>query len=207
MHTLIVTYLPRQPGSNTARLLDRFRNAIAGYGTTEELDLVASPPPCFDTRSMNAYFDLHYAGKDITPQAAESLQPFAALARQFKAADIVALAFPMHNFSFPGVVKCYFDAIMMRDETWSADAAGYHGWMAGKKAITLSASGGVYLDPPNPRDHLTSLARLELQFLGFSEIETVLAEGMNKDQDFQAECFSRCFAQIDEIPRRWYPKE
>jgi len=207
MHTLIVTYLPRMPASNTARLLEHFREAIAGRTTTDVLDLVASPPPRFDERSMNAYFDHHYAGKEISPAAAESLQPFQTLARQFKSADVVAMAFPMHNFSFPGVVKCYFDAVIFRDETWSADENGYHGHMAGKKAVTLSASGGVYLDPPNPWDHLTSLAKVELQFLGFSEIETVLAEGMNKDKDFIEKSFARCFTQIDSLARRWYPKK
>lgn len=206
MHTLIVTYLPRMPASYTNRLLEHFRQKIAGHTTMEELDLLASPAPCFDRQSMNAYFDRHYAEKKISQAAAASLVPFETLARQFKAADVVAMAFPMHNFSFPGPVKCYFDAVMMRGETWSADENGYHGHMAGKKAITMSASGGVYLDPPNPRDHLTTLAKLELQFLGFSEVETVLAEGMNKGEKVIEKSLSRCSAQIDNLTRRWYPK-
>lgn len=203
MHTLLVSYLPRKTDSYTARLRERFFRAITGRGTTEERDLLEFPPPYFTPLAVNAYLE-RSAGRSLSPAQQDALVPFDALAEQFCSADAVVLAFPMHNFSLPGLVKLYFDAVMLRGKTWSAGPEGYRGGMAGKKALTLSAAGGLYLDPPNPWDHLTTLARVEFQFLGFSEIETVLAEGMNQAEEVRDKSLARCYEQINAIVRRWY---
>lgn len=205
MHTLIVSYLPRRPRSHTASLLDHFLDRSAGRGTSTHLDLLQQPPPVFDQVSIDAYVRRNYLQETVSAADQAVLAPFDALVEQLRAADILVLACPMHNFSFPGLVKSYFDAVMLKHATWTIDASGYRGLMGGRRALTLSASGGPYLDPPSPRDHLTSLARLELGFMGYDPIKTLLADGMNLDDARREASLARCRAAIDAICADWYP--
>jgi FMN-dependent NADH-azoreductase len=207
MKTLIVKYLPRIPRSHSAKLLDRFQQKIDGLSTIEEIDLIQTPPPFFDREALNYYVRRDYLRQEIGLEGEQRLEPFDALTRQFMGADVVAMAFPMHNFSFPGIVKTYFDAVMLKEHTWTSGPTGYAGLMKEKRAITMSASGGPYLDPPNPWDHLTTLVRTEFQFMGFAEIEPVLAEGMNISEEYKASSLDRCYKQIQEIVDRWYTAE
>ena len=101
------------------------------------------------------------------------------MTEQFIAADAVVFAFPMHNFSFPATVKAYFDGIMQKGKTWDAADGGYVGLQTDKKALVLLASGGVYDGDFAPYEHALSLARVELGFMGISDIQTVTAAGMN----------------------------
>lgn len=204
MKTLVVKYLPRLPRSHTARLLERFMADIDGNGEVEILDLIRNPPPYFDEASIDAYVRRDYLGQELSASDTERLKPFDDLTQQFIGADVVAMAFPMHNFSMPGLVKSYFDSVMLKRHTWTSDAGRYQGMMQGKKAITMSAAGGIYLEPPNPWDHLTTLVKVEFQFMGFSDIQPVLAEGMNVSEDHKNSSLKRCYSQIQNIVDEWY---
>ncbi len=41
--------------------------------------------------------------------------------------------------------------------------------------------------------------------MGFSEMEPVLAEGMNISEEYQETSLRRCYDQIDSIAQKWYP--
>lgn len=99
---------------------------------------------------------------------------------QFKSADIIVMAFPMHNFSLPGIVKkTYFDSILLKGETWDIGPNGYVGLMKGKKMIIISASGGDYQGKMSSWDHSMTLAEQLGNFMGFSEIVKIPIGGMN----------------------------
>lgn len=205
MKILIVKYLPSHPNSNTALLLQHFEKQVPGSVDIEFLDLLEKDPPFFKKDSLSAYVKRNIFGQELNDQEKNVLKPFDELVSQVKKADGIVMAFPMHNFSMPGIIKTYIDAIMFDRETW------YHGdvpsqyvpLMKGRKAVTLSASGGMYISPPNPWDHLTSLIRVDLEFMGF-ETNTVLAEGMVRPDDIKAQSFSRCYKEIESVARNWF---
>lgn len=206
MKTLIVEYLPGYPQSHTVTLLERFLDGVPAGEQINRRDLLATPPPLFSRQSLQAYTKRDLLGQATTAAEAASLAEFDHLVAEVKAADVLVLAFPMHNFSLPASVKAYFDAIMLNHGTWRYGPGDgqYTGLMTGRKALTLSAAGGLYLDPPNPWDHLTTLARVELGFMGFTEIETVLAEGMMREAAVRQASLDRCHAEITAIVDRWY---
>lgn len=98
---------------------------------------------------------------------------------QLKAADVVVLATPMFNFSLPAVVKAWFDAVLLKGETWDVGAEGYKGLMPGRKALILMASGGRYEGPMADWDHGMSLAKQLFSFMGFADVRAAWASGMN----------------------------
>ena len=94
-------------------------------------------------------------------------------------ADVVVLATPMFNFSLPAVVKAWFDAVLLKGETWDAGESGYRGLLPGRKALVLMASGGRYEGPMAGWDHGMSLAKQLFQFMGFDDVRPAWASGVN----------------------------
>lgn len=204
MKTLVISYLPRGERSHTRKLLDAFL-AQADDSEIEQLDLLEDVPDLLDSQRTQAYIMRNYLGETLSPEDSAALATMDRMTEQFVKADAVVLAFPMHNFSFPATVKAYFDSIMQKDKTWTAAPEGYKGLMTGKKALILMASGGIYEGDFAPYEHALALARVEFGFMGFTDIRTVTAAGMNflppeqVEQAVEAAC-----ADAREVASEWY---
>lgn len=202
MNTLIVSYLPRGGRSHTRRLLDAFRSE-ARVGAVEELDLLEDVPDLLLRDQVDAYIRRNYLREEIGPAQRALLATMDRMTAQFKRADIVAVAFPMYNFSMPAVVKAYFDSILQKGETWTIDAGGYRGLMQGKRALILMASGGEYDGDRSPMEHAVSLARTQFEFMGFEDIETVTAAGVNRFPDRAETIVHAARDEVRRIARAW----
>lgn len=173
MKTLVVKYLPSGERSNTKKLLDLTLSKL-GSGPVETLDLLKEKIPVFDEPTMAAYVKRNYMNQELTPTEKLLLNSHDRLVPQFKAADLIVMAYPMHNFGMPGLVKLYFDAVMLNGETFEMGKK----LMAGKKALTLFTAGGIYpnhqasIDYPH-WDTLTVTAKINFAFMGFDESEVV----------------------------------
>ena len=143
MKILIVKYLPSGETSNTLRLLNHFKAQVQHH-TVEELDLIKTPPPVHNVWSMEAYKQRNFGGQALTPSSAAAIKPMDKLTEQFAAANLVVLAAPMHNFSLPGVVKSYFDAVMQSGVAFKYDGDKQIGLMSKNKFLTLYTSMGSY---------------------------------------------------------------
>jgi putative NADPH-quinone reductase len=84
-----------------------------------------------DDRILAAHFDKLFAppGSDVDK-----------LIAQLKSADILVMAYPMHNFGTPAAVKAYLDAVIFKGETFEMGKK----LMSGKKALTFFTAGGIY---------------------------------------------------------------
>ncbi len=175
--TLIVHYLPRGERSHTRALLETFREASAVQA--DELDLTHERPPVFLQDNLGAYITRNYLGQPLTSVQKRSIAGMDRVTSQLKSADVVVLATPMFNFSLPAVVKAWFDAVLLKGETWDAGESGYRGLLPGRKALALMASGGRYEGPMAGWDHGMSLAKQLFQFMGFDDVRPAWASGVN----------------------------
>lgn len=180
MHTLIAHYLPRGERSRTRRLLDAFLQEHDG-GSIELLDLALHPPAALDSESLPAYARRNYAEETLTDGETKALAVADALCEQVRRADAVVLAFPMFNFSVPAAVKAWMDAVMQKGRTWTMRDGMATGLMTGKQALILMTSGGLYEGERASWDHAAPLARHAFEFMGFSDIRLIRADGMNAD--------------------------
>lgn len=197
MHTLIVQFTPRE-GSRTAQLLAHARSQIRG--THEVLDLAQNPPAFLDELRVNAYVKRNYAGQTLSAEEQQGMAQLDAYTEQVKKADVVILAAPMHNFSLPGAVKAWFDGIIQKGQTWTAGPEGYRGLMQGKKALSLFTANGVYEGEGN-WDVFTPLARILFQFMGFSEVAVISAQGLGQNAP---ERLAQAKAEVETQLRAWY---
>lgn len=199
--TLVVRYLPSGEESHTQKVLDSFMRGVKG--DIEILDLEIHHPPVFDGQSLAAYRARNYGGATLDGKQAESVSPFDALVRQFKAADVIVFAFPMHNFSMPGVVKTYFDAVMLHGETFKYGEHGPAGLMGAKKALVIAASGGFY-PSGSPMNNIDTLAKIELGFMGFGAQEYIYAGGQLGKPEVAMQQLAQAEEEARKLASSWY---
>jgi FMN-dependent NADH-azoreductase len=208
MKTLIVKYIPRNEQSNTKKLLDAFREEI-GICDVEELNLLDDVPDMLLDNNLLAHINRNILGQELLPDEEKLLFKMDRMAAQLRSADIVVVAFPMYNFSMPAIVKAWFDSVIQRGVTFG-ERKDDHIVISndGKKALTLISSGGVYgNESSSSKEHALSLSNLEFQFLGYSDVRGILAEGMAKEEEVKQTSLNNSIRQVRAIAREWYRKE
>ncbi len=202
MKTLIVKYLPTGANSNTKKLLDVFVEEAKGQNI-EVVDLLKESMPIFDEESIQAYYKRNYGGQKLDAAEAKLLEQNDELIAQLKSADVLVLAYPMHNFGIPAAVKAYLDAVIFKGETFDYGVKS----MAGKKVLTLFTSGGIYseetfnFDYPN-WNTIALQSKAMYSFMGFDDIET-LGTSL-RDPATQEQKLTEARNKISAIIKKWY---
>jgi FMN-dependent NADH-azoreductase len=212
MKTLLVRYTPTHERSKTKALLDALRQEIKN-SEVEELDLCIDVPDLFTPERMEAFYARYVLRTIPRDTPIDCLAKMDRMTAQVRSADVVALAFPMHNFSTPAPVKAWFDSIIRSGETFDRRAGKYVGLMTGKRAIVMVAAGGVYSrgDGEGPRfgpawEYALRLAQAEFRFMGFSDVRGVLAEGqVIGDAALSARLLGEAVERVRALARAWYP--
>ncbi len=179
MKILIVKYLPSGNDSNTAELLDFFKSRIKKLHTIEELDLLENIPPIHNLVSMKAYKDRNFGGKELTDEQKKAIEPMYKLSLQFKNADLIVFAYPMHNFSIPGIIKTYLDAVIQKTILFKTINNESKGLMGKSKFINIYTSMGAYDREYGFMDNAKVVMKIELDFMGFVDYEFVHASTGN----------------------------
>lgn len=98
---------------------------------------------------------------------------------EFQAADVVVIGVPMYNFAVPSQLKAWVDRILVAGKTFRYTASGAEGLVHGKRVILAVSRGGMYENTPaSAVEHQVSWLRAVFNFIGVTDIETVLAEGI-----------------------------
>ena len=98
------------------------------------------------------------------------------LAKQFANADVIVLAAPYWDLSFPAIVKNYFEKITVNGLTFAYGENGIpYGLCKAKKLIYVTTSGGPIFYNFG-FDYVNSLAKC---FYGINEVQCVKAEGLD----------------------------
>lgn len=177
MKTLIIHYLPSAENSRTLRLLQAFRANI--QGVVRELDLLENQPEFMTPAVKNALFKRSYAGQTLnaTEQALVAKNDF--FLAELRAADVVVFVYPMHNYGLPAIVKAFFDAVIIKDETFSFEDFTYRGLLTGRRALALITSGGIYEGPEgfSDMDCCFKLHNILCHFVGFDATDVISVQG------------------------------
>lgn len=207
MKTLIVKYIPRNEQSNTKKLLDAFCEEIDN-SEVEELDLLGDVPDMLLNNNLLAHINRNILGQELLPQEKKLMSKMDRMAGQLKSADNVVVAFPMYNFSMPAIVKAWFDSVIQKGVTFGQRIDGHMVSNDMKKALTLVSCGGVYSnESSSSREHALSLSNLEFQYMGYSDVRGILAEGMAMNEEVRQTNLNKSISLVRAIAREWYQKE
>lgn len=200
MKTLIVKYLPSGVNSNTKKILDLFLEEISTK-EIETIDLLKDQMPIFSEASIQAYYKRNYGKQKLDANEAKLLEKNDQLIAQLKSSDVLVLATPMYNFGWPAAMKAYLDAVIFNGETFEMGKK----MMAGKKALALFTSGGVYSENKFGFDYpdwntLALNAKINFGFMGFDEGE-VIGASLRSDAEKNLEAAQ---TRIKTLVKNWY---
>ncbi|KPC77785.1 FMN-dependent NADH-azoreductase [Thermoactinomyces vulgaris] len=150
------------------------------------LDLYQMDLPYLDADVFSGWGKLA-KGEGLTEDEQRKVARINELTDQFVEADKYVFVTPMWNFLFPPRMKTYIDTICIAGKTFKYTEQGPVGLLEGKKAIHLHASGGVYSHgPAQDLNFADRYIHAVMNFIGITDVTTVVAEGMAAQPD-QAE--------------------
>lgn len=140
-------------------------------------DLGRDPLPHFTAEVITA---LGLDPTARTPQQTALVQLADTLIAELQAADVVVVAAPMYNFGIPSTLKAWIDYVARAGVTFRYTSQGPEGLVTGKTLYVVTTRGGVHRDQKTD----TGVPHLHtyFQFLGFADIRTLYAEGLNMGQ-------------------------
>lgn len=129
------------------------------------LDLAATPVP-------------HLSGADLPSLASDSGEN--PVLDAFLAADIVVVGVALYNFTIPSQLKAWLDRLFVAGKTFRYGENGPVGLVGGKRVVITLARGGYYGpgSPAAPLEHAETYLRGAFAFLGVTDLEVVVAEGL-----------------------------
>ena len=133
--------------------------------------LAESPAPHLSDAAVHAL-----GAKDQAGAAALKLSD--ELIGEVLGSDVIVIATPMWNFGVPSSVKAWVDHVLRAGKTFAYSEKGPVGLAAGKKAVVIVASGGVYGSGPMASfDFVTPYLQRVLNFIGIQDVRVVRVEG------------------------------
>ena len=108
--------------------------------------------------------------------------------QEFLEADVVVIGAPMYNFTIPTQLKAWLDRILVAGKTFRYSEKGPEGLAGGKRVIVAVSRGGVYGagTPAAAAEHAETYLRVVLGFVGITDPEFIIAEGIALGADQRA---------------------
>lgn len=138
-----------------------------------ERDLSENPIPHLDGMTVGAFFtpaDQH------SEEQAELVKLSEQLISELEAADTLVISAPMYNFGIPSTLKAWIDQVARAGRTFQYTETGPVGLLTGKKAVVVTARGGMYKE--SGFDFQIPFVKQFLGFVGITDIEVIYAEGV-----------------------------
>ena len=162
MQTLIINAHP-DPQNKTAYCTNRLVDCLTKkLPDATVLNLYNEDIPELTAETLPLYGSVYDEKSSLSKREQQILARRAELIEQFKAADRLIIAMPMHNFTVTSRLKDYVDNIIM----------------GGHKALLVQSSGSVYSTGPlAPLEQSYPFLQTAFGMLGFDSTDIVRAEG------------------------------
>lgn len=194
---LVVESSARQQGSISRQLTAEFLQRWQASHPADQIvqrDLASTVLPHLDTDLLGGWMK---SAAEQTPAEQAALARSNELTEELLAADVLVLAAPMYNFGIPSTLKAWLDHVLRAGVTFKYTETGPQGLLSGKRAIVLTARGGVYAG--GPLDHQEPYLRQALAFIGIHDVQFIHAEGLNMGAEFQQRGLATARQAIAEV--------
>jgi FMN-dependent NADH-azoreductase len=189
-------------GNSTSRQLSetvvqRIRQSVPDLRLTYR-DLAAHPLSHLSAEHLAA-------AQGATPESKtvqDDLAAGQAALEEFLAADIVVVGAPMYNFSIPSQLKAWIDRIVVAGKTFRYSAAGPEGLAGNKRVILVISRGNFYSAgaPAAALEHVETYLRGVFGFIGVTNLEVIVAEGLQVGPDQREKAMQGALQAITELP-------
>jgi FMN-dependent NADH-azoreductase len=197
MKILQLTSSPRLSQSTSTALAEKITARIKVGSPNAQVfrrDLVSEPHPLIDDYAVEALFT---APEQRTVEQKARVALDDALIEQLMDVDVIVVGAPMYNFGIPVQLKAWVDAVCRVGVTFTYDENGSNGLVSGKKVYLAVSRGGNYLGMPE--DYQLPYLQYVLSFLGMTDIEVIVAEGMDMGADSQVRGMDSAYGKIETL--------
>ena len=159
----------RREQSRTKRLADAFLSALPSDCRVEHLDLMAE--------DLSYFKDSYFAQREQLLAADERDHPRFRYAHQFAEADLIVMAAPFWDLSFPALLKVYIEQVSVDGITFGSTEEGLKGLCRASHLVFLTTRGGFYTGDTMEMGsrYLDALHT----FFGIGKYTCIAADGMN----------------------------
>ena len=159
------------PDSRTALLADAFLDALdpKKYQITT-LDL--------DAMDLEPLRNEAFRTRQLLLAKPDRNHPRFQLAKQFAAADVIVIAAPYWDMSFPSLLKVYIEQVCIDGVTFKSTADGLSGLCKAEKLIYLTTRGGL-VETDSAADQASSYFKALQTMLGYKDFACIAASGMD----------------------------
>ena len=197
MNILQVNSSAKGAGSYSTRLANELVQGLLKAHPDARLtvrDLSRTPHPVIDEATLKSLFT---PAQLRTAEQAARVALDDALIAELMAADTIVLGAPMYNFSIPGQLKSWLDAIARAGVTFRYTEKGPLGLVNGKTVYVVSSRGGMHRGQPT--DQVTPYLQIFLGFLGMTDVRFVYAEGLAMGPEMEARAINDARQQIVQL--------
>jgi FMN-dependent NADH-azoreductase len=177
----------------SAAIVDRLRQATADLGISYR-DLTATPL----AHLSGAHLAVAQGASNPDPSLLQEMAASEAVLAEFLSADIVVLGAPMYNFTIPSQLKAWIDRIIVVGKTFKYGVQGPEGLAGNKRVIVAISRGGFYGagTPMAALEHLESYLRGVFGFIGVTQLELILADGIQVDPEHREKALAGALQAI-----------
>ncbi|WP_411563602.1 FMN-dependent NADH-azoreductase [Pseudomonas shirazensis] len=193
-HVLIIESSARQQDSVSRQLTRDFIQQWQAAHPGDQInvrDVAANPLPHLDADLLGGW--MKPAEQRSMPEQ-EAFERSNQLTDELLAADVLVMAAPMYNFTIPSTLKAWLDHVLRAGSTFKYTPTGPQGLLQGKRAIVLTARGGIHAGAGS--DHQEPYLRQAMAFIGIHDVEFIHAEGLNMSGDFHEKGVNQAKARL-----------
>lgn len=154
-------------------------------------DFSTAPIPYLDAAWLQALFT---PAADRTQEQSEKVAYSDSLIAELQAADVVVIGVPMYNFAIPAMLKSWTDHVARAGVTFKYTEKGAVGLLSKKKVYLVVSTGGKHVE--GVTDFIRPYLRTFLGFIGLTDIDIIVADGLNMGEVPRAEGLQQAREQI-----------
>ena len=191
----------------SSKMYETFMEEVKGQNVTT-YDLFEEDMPYFGQDLFNAFGKLQ-SGEELTDVETRILAAKQKAMDAMTAADLVVFAFPLWNLTIPAKLQTFIDYVYQAGFTFKYNEQGQLvGLMNDKKAIILSARGGIYSTPETaPMEMAASYIRNVVGgVFGMEIINEVVIEGHNAFPDRKDEIINEGLERVKAVAAQLAPQ-
>jgi FMN-dependent NADH-azoreductase len=206
MMNILVVKANNRPASDavSSKMYETFMENVEGVNVST-YDVFAEDMPYFGQDLFNAFGKMQ-SGAEMTDVEQRILAAKQKAMDALTAADIVVFAFPLWNLTIPAKLQTFIDYVYQSGFTFKYNENGQLvSLMTDKKAIILSARGGIYSTPETAPMEMaaTYIKNVVGGVFGMEIVDEVIIEGHNAMPNQAETIISEGLAKVAEVAKRF----
>jgi FMN-dependent NADH-azoreductase len=186
----------------SSKMYETFMENLEGVNVTT-YDVFAEDMPYFGQDLFNAFGKLQ-SGEEMTDVEQRILAAKQKAMDTLAAADVVVFAFPLWNLTIPAKLQTFIDYVYQAGFSFKYDENGQLvSLMTDKKAIILSARGGIYSTPEAAPMEMaaTYVKNVVGGVFGMQIVDEVIIEGHNAAPGQAETIIAKGLAKVAEVAK------